>query len=266
LKLFQGGWRFLAIASLAVGSVWATTLPVWVLRQPDQIRVEGNRFIPTQVIRGLLPISYPQSLLRVEPQAIADALRAKAPIAEVTVNRQLFPPSLVVQVKERYPVAISFLAPADLEAAQSRSQLASQESQSRIGLLDEAGKWIALERYITLDQSLKLPALKVIGRPDSYRAYWPQLYRDVNLSPVRVVEIHLQNPANLILKSEVGLVYFGPYGARFADQLKTLDRLRNLPARLGSARIAYIDLREPDNPMVQLNTTSQPIKSKTLED
>jgi cell division protein FtsQ len=264
LKFLQSSWRVLAIAGLAAGSVWATTLPIWVLRQPEQVKVEGNQFIPTQTIRGLLPLSYPQSLLRVEPQAIARTLKEKAPIAEVIVTRQLFPPGLLVQVKERYPVAIAFLTSADLQAVQTRTQLASVEMQSRVGLLDEGGKWIPLERYITLDQSLKLPALRVIGKPDSYQRYWSQLYRDVNRSPVRVMEVNLQDPANLILKTELGLVYFGPYDSRFPDQLKILDRLRRLPARFGANQLVYIDLRDPGTPMVQLNTSTKPVKSSNL--
>jgi cell division protein FtsQ len=264
LRLLQAGWRLLAIASLAVGSVWATTLPIWVLRQPEQVKVEGNQFIPTQTIRGLLPLSYPQSLFRVEPQEIARSLKEKAPISEVTVRRQLFPPGLLVQVKERYPVAIAFLTQADMQAAQTRSQLASGEMQSRVGMLDEAGKWIRLERYITLDQSLKLPVLRVIGKPESYQRFWSQLYRDVNRSPVRIIEINLQDPANLILRTELGLVYFGPYDSRFPDQLKILDRMRRLPARFGANQLVYIDLRDLQTPMVQLNSSTKPIKSSEL--
>ncbi|MGV0026270.1 cell division protein FtsQ/DivIB [Phormidesmis priestleyi] len=257
VRFFQASWRSLAVFGLAAGTVWAATLPAWVIRKPEQVTIKGNQFISAQTIRTLLPIAYPQSLLKIQPQAISNALKAKAPIAEATVDRQLFPPSLTVRIQERTPVAV---AAGVTKTTQSTGQ---NQDQNQPGLLDENGIWIPLESYTSLNQSLKLPTLKVTGKLDQYRASWSQLYQAINRSSVKVLEVNLDDPTNLILKTELGSVHFGTYGPNFTNQLKALDRLRRLSTRVNPNQIAYIDLRNPESPSVQMITTKSPVKLST---
>lgn len=244
-RFFQASWRNFAIASLAVGTVWVVTLPAWVIRKPEQVTIKGNRFISAQTIRTLLPIAYPQSLLKIQPQSIADKLKAKAPIAEATVDRQLFPPSLTVRIRERVPIAVT----------------TSKTSQP--GLLDENGVWISQESYLALNPEFKLPALKIAGQPESYRSQWITFYSLIRQSPVKVLEVDWNDQTNLILKTELGAVHFGAYSSNFASQLKALDQMRRLPSRINPTEIAYIDLRNLDSPMIQMNTSKTPVKLGT---
>lgn len=256
LKLLQSLWRTLAVSGLASGLVWATTQPIWVLRESNQVLVEGNRLISKQVIKSLLPLSYPQSLLRIEPEAIARSLELQDTIASATVTRELFPPGLRVQVKERVPVAVA------------QSLLARRSSTPNpkisVGLLDENGVWIPIQAYASQSSTLKLPNLKVIGLPEQYRPYWNQLYQAVSRSPIKVIEIDCQDPANLILKTELGIVHIGSYSARLTEQLKVLDQMRQLPAKLNFSQIAYIDLKNPKTPLVQMNQAKELVKLDTL--
>lgn len=260
VRFLQTLWRLTAVGALAGGMVWVTTLPIWLIREPEQIKVEGNRFLPTQAIRSLLPISYPQSLLKLEPQAIAQQLKAKAPIAEAMVSRQLFPPGLTVRVKERYPVAIALLTPGDAQLLNTKS-MRDKAIASRIWLLDEQGMQIPLENYALLEQSVKLPTLRIIGDQESYRVYWSKLYQQATRSPVKVSEIDFQNPANLVLKTELGTVHLGSYSPRFSQQLKTLDQMRKLPAQISLNQIAYIDLRNPQAPILQTTSSKGAAKA-----
>lgn len=256
VKLLQASWRVVAVCGLTAGVIWAATLPTWVIRRPEQVRIEGNRFIPVRTLRSLLPIPYPQSLFRVEPQAIARELQARAPIADVIVSRQLFPPGLIIQVKERLPVAIALTAD-DLRSGGTKAAATAKSS-----LLDENGMLIPLQSYTSLDQSLKLPSLKVIGNPESYRASWSKLYRElIQGPPINVSELDWSNPANLILKTELGMVHLGPYSARFPSQLKAIDRMRTLSAHPRFSQITYIDLRNPDAPMIQMPKPQNLVKS-----
>src|SRR5919199_5050325 len=119
IKSFQALWRSLLVGGMATSLVWAITRPDWVIRQPEQIVIEGNHFLSSKAIRALLPLSYPQSILRVEPQVIAKSLESQAPIAKAIVSRQLLPPGLTIQVKERRPVAIAFGSAPKAAIAQS---------------------------------------------------------------------------------------------------------------------------------------------------
>ena len=253
IKSFQAMWRSLLVGGMASGLVWAITLPDWVIRKPEQVVIEGNHFLSSQKIRSLLPLSYPQSLLRVEPQVIAKSLESQPPIASATVSRQLVPPGLTIQVKERKPVAIALV-----NDSQYTKTLQPDPS---IGFLDDQGIWLPSSNYPKLAQNLEPPMLRVIGQNPQYRPYWPEVYQAVSHSPVKVFQIDWRNPANLILKTELGNVHFGPYSSQFTEQLRILDRMRELPTHIQPAEIAYIDLKNPKLPAIQMfkaNDTPQP--------
>ena len=253
VKSFQALWRSLFVGGMATSLVWAITLPEWVIRQPEQIVIEGNHFLSAQTIRSLLPLSYPQSLLKVQPQAIANSLESQAPIAEATVSRQLVPPGLTIQVKERKPVAIA-------QAAATKNAKSSHLDQPG-GLLDEQGVLMPESSYRSNSSNIELPTLKVIGSSDQYRPYWSEVYQAVSHSPVKVFEIDWQDPANLILKTELGNVHFGPYSSRFSEQLGILDRMRELPTRVSPSKIAYINLKNPDFPAIQMTKENVSVQS-----
>ncbi len=253
IRMFQAIWRTLAVSSLAGGLIWATTRPIWVLRESEQIIIEGNQLLSKQVIKSFLPLSYPQSLLRIQPEVIAHSLESQPTIANVTVTRQLFPPGITVQVKERTPVAL---------ALTKTAKGTTPTSKVLIGLLDEAGVLIPIQSYAS-QHSPKLPKLKVIGPLEQYRPYWTQLYQLVSRNPVKVTEIDCQDPANIILKTELGVVHLGSYSPQLATQLKVLDQMRQLSIKVKSSQIAYIDLKNPATPLVQMNQVKQLVNSRT---
>lgn len=256
LKMFQALWQTLAVSALLGGLIWATTRPIWVLSASNQIAIEGNQLISDQKIQSLIPLSYPQSLLLIQPEAIARSLKSHPPIADATVTRHLVPPGIIIQIKERVPVAI-----AQTLLPKSSASLTPKLS---VGLLDEKGVWMPIQSYTSLASSPKLPSLKVLGLPQQYRPYWPQLYQTVSHSPIKVTEIDCQDPGNLILKTDLGIVHFGAYSSRFAYQLNVLDKMRQLPAQLNLSQIAYIDIKNPDAPpSVHMNQSVEPVKSDT---
>ena len=244
-------WRAIALSSLASGLVWGAAQPVWVIRNPEQIAVEGNQILSDQAIRSLLSLSYPQSLLRIEPQAIAENLESQQSlIAKATVTRQLFPPGLTVEIQERQPVAIACQDVAcNVLAATKQAKTASPAA---VGLVDEKGAWMSLTNYNKIEKSLPLPTLKIIGPRQQYLTYWSELYQVIHRSPVKVSEINCQNPDNLILKTEMGIVHIGPYSSQLSEQLNVLDRMRRLSDTLKARQISYIDLKKPGSPAIQL--------------
>lgn len=252
VKFLRSAWRILAVGGMAGGLIWLVTSPTWVLRRPEQVTVLGNQLVKADRVRALLPLRYPQSLFKVEPQTLADKLKAKLPLAQdVTVNRQLFPPGLTVRVVERQPVAIALPTATDLQTALA-NQHQPGSTAPKPGLLDASGRVIPLDNHIALDNARQLPSLRVIGNVEQYQIAWAKLYQEVNRSPVKISEIDWRDPTNLVLKTEVGMVYVGPYGTQFSYQLRVLDRLRKLPNHLDANQLDYIDLRNPAAPAVQM--------------
>ncbi|MBW4650990.1 MAG: FtsQ-type POTRA domain-containing protein [Kastovskya adunca ATA6-11-RM4] len=242
-KFFQAAFRSFVGVGIAGGLIWVITLPEWVIQDGQQVVIEGNQFLSSQSIRSMLALSYPKSLLRVQPQAIAQQLEKQAPIFEATVTRKLAPPGLMIQVTERQPVAIAL-------AGSQNSQTANETDAP--GFLDEQGVWMPQSSYTSVQKTFTMPTLTVIGMKPQDRVYWSELYQAVSRSPVKIFEIDWQNPANLVLKTELGKVHFGPYDAQFPEQLSALDRMRELPTHVQPGQIAYIDLKNPETPSIQM--------------
>lgn len=258
VKNLQSLWRTLTISTLAGSLAWVTTLPGWVIRQPEQIEIKGNQLLSTPSIRTLLPLVYPQSLLQLQPQAIADGLEARAPIVTATVTRQLLPPRLTVQVQERTPVAIATPRGLSNEAALLKNKAARAE----VRLIDENGRWMPLSSYTALDNSLQLPTLHIIGMPEEYYSVWAKLYQGIRRSPVKISTLDWRNPANLILTTEIGIVHLGVYGPNLSNQLTVLDQMRQLPQNV-KGQIVYIDLKNPQSPSIQLQKSKTNVKANT---
>jgi cell division protein FtsQ len=249
-KLLQSLWRSLLVMGITGGLVWGITRPTWVIRNPEQVQIEGNTLLETATIQALLPIDYPQALVTIQPEQIATELENRAPISSAIVHRQLFPPSLTVQIQERHPVAIAHRPTANLETLppdQRDAMLADQ-----VGLIDEKGFWISVDRYVNLEQVLDLPDLTILGMRDEYQSQWPMLYRAIQVSPVQIEQVDWRDPANLILTTDLGTAHLGPLSDRLPDQLRALDQLRNLPSDAGDlSQLDYINLRNPDTPVLQ---------------
>ena len=253
-KLFQTAWQILTIGSLTGGLLWGTTRPDWFIYQPNEVVISGNKFLSAQAIQSLLPISYPTSLLQLNPHKIEIALESTGPIVDARVTRKLFPPGLMVEVKEKYPVAIaripSSLSPNPL-ANQTGTVSSGLSLNSQLGFLDENGLWMSQDRETNLDRFINLPTLTVIGDPNQYQPYWSQVYQAIHRSPIEVYEIDWRDRANLILKTELGIVHCGGQTSQVTEQLRVLDQMRNLPEILNPSQIAYIDLKNPQKPTIR---------------
>jgi cell division protein FtsQ len=258
LKIATVVWQTLAVSAMAGGLLWWISQPAWLIARSEQVKVEGNQWLSDKAVRSLMPLSYPQSLWGIQPQVLAKKLESTGPIAKAKVTRNLFPPSLTVEVAERLPVAM----------AQPTAVPGRNSDKQKVGWLDARGGWMPSESYTAQKRSpntsigvgnsqetqsqRSLPTLKVIGALELYRPSWPEFYKGLSGLTLKVFEIDWQDPNNLILKTEIGTVHLGPYNSRTAEQLKVLDRMRQLPKQLDSSKIAYIDLKNPAAPIVHL--------------
>lgn len=241
IKLTQFFWRFSLVSGIFAGVVWVSQHSDWTIRSPEQVQISGNRLLSLDSLRSSLPISYPKSLLQIQPQAITKKLNSNPAIAKASVNRTLWPPKLQIQIQERQPVALVPLA-----------QKVANRRQVTPGLLDSQGNWIPLSSYKNATPAFKTPQLEVTGYETRYRPYWSQVYRKLSASPVKIRQLNWQDPINLILQTEIGTVHLGPYTDRLTDQLKTLDRMRKLPSQIDRDRLNYIDLTDPRSPSIRL--------------
>ncbi|MEM8604407.1 MAG: FtsQ-type POTRA domain-containing protein [Cyanobacteria bacterium P01_H01_bin.121] len=241
IKVVLSVWRTLLVSGLAIGLGWAITRPLLLIRGPEQVNIDGNAFLSTETLRSLLPLQYPASLFQIRPEALATVLETQAPIAKATVDRQLFPPQLMIEVQERRPVA------------QVVSAGPSNVQVDRLGFVDAKGLWIPVEILTQLDPELALPTLIVRGFKPKHQADWPLVYQAIQASPIEITEIDWQDPSNLVLQTELGPVHFGgKHQILLTKQLSVLDQMRNLSQDPEFDNVEFIDLRDPDNPTLRV--------------
>ncbi len=245
IKNLQVLWRTIAASSFAGGLLWMAIQPMWVLKTPQEIVINGNKLLSEQSVQSLVELSYPRFLLRIEPSQIAQSLQQQPTIEQADVRRSLFPPGLIVKVKERVPVAIAQIS--------TEEDSNSKDKAKSTGLLDATGLWIPLEKYTSHNPNFQFPNLKVIGKPENYLPFFPALYQAISKSPVQVMEINFQDPANLILKTELGKIHLGsPSSSQLSQQIQVISHMRHLPTKLNLNQIEYINLKNPDSPLVQM--------------
>jgi cell division protein FtsQ len=221
---------------------WGATRPIWLIQSPQQINVTGNHLLSDEAVQSLMPLSYPQPLMKVEPEIVAQQLSDRGPIVTAAVTRQLLPPRLNVQVQERVPVAVVL----PLGATDS----APDTQYLQAGFIDAQGAWMPLASFGLGSASPQLPTLQLRGLQPQYKRYWPQIYETIRNSPVEITEIDWRDPNNLVLQTALGTVYLGPYSQELEQQLATLDKMRNLPDQLPATEVNAIDLSNPDVPSV----------------
>ena len=281
-QFLQSFWRTFAIFGGVLFMGWFFSRPDWKIRQAGQVQIIGNSQLSTRTLETFLPLSFPTSLLRIQPNAIRAALEHHTHVEKVWINRALFPPHITVKVQERSPVALAFCSGCVFVADLNAQPVPL--GPTNLWLLDTQGIPLPYESYPKLQQSGTIPSLTVSGyfnpltpekgkqiqgklpkgltnivevRPET-QVHWKSIFEMVSRSPVKISGLDLGNPEDLTLKTEFGLIRLGPYSPKFAEQLQALDQMRALPQRLNLQKIKSIDLTEPKHPVVELN---QPIQA-----
>ncbi len=236
--------RSLLIMSLTGGIFSVLTLPHWVIRDSQQIKIEGNDLLTDEELHSLIPLQYPQSLLKLSTSQLTEDLQKKVPLANIIVTKELLPPSLTIKVTEKKPVAMAFTS--ILSPKTKKLEL------KQIGYLDKDGIFVSNKVYKQLRQKQgQLPKLKILGTPQVYLYYWQDLYNLINQSSVKISEIDWQNPTNLILTTELGKVHIGGYNSKFSQQLMVLEKLKAITEKIPREKIIYIDLTDPEMPSIK---------------
>lgn len=241
---FVGASRSVMIISFTTIVFWVLTLPHWVIKNSQQIKLQGNDLLSDDELRSLIPLEYPQSLLKLSTSELAKDLQKKIPLGNILVTRELLPPSLTIKVTEKKPVATAF--------ATLPSPKTKKLELQKVGYVDVDGVFVSNNVYQKLQKKPELlPTLKVFGTPQVYLPYWQDLYQLINQSSVKITEIDWQNPTNLVLKTELGKVYIGAYGSKFPEQLMILEKLKVITSKIPREKIIYIDLTDPEIPSIK---------------
>ncbi|MFN4067048.1 MAG: cell division protein FtsQ/DivIB [Thermosynechococcus sp.] len=263
-RQLAGLWRTSVLLALTGGLVWGLTLPDWIIRHPDQVVIRGNQLLKTEALQAQLPLEYPESLLRLRPQEIIHALETTLPLQRVTIARQLFPPTLIVEVQERKPVAVATCNQCWVMSATGQLQgPASRWLVDSLGFVAPLGSYraSALKSLPTLQLQGYFVPVKDPPRPQTLavdgdrQQQWQQIHQILQQQDLPITGLDWRNKENLIVQTPLAPVHFGLVqwnSATFKKQLSALASLKQLPQYLDPRQIVFIDLVNPDEPLVQL--------------
>ncbi|URR36169.1 FtsQ-type POTRA domain-containing protein [Thermosynechococcus sp. HN-54] len=272
-RQLAGLWRTSVLLTLTGGLIWGLTLPDWIIRRPEQVVIRGNQLLKREALQAQLPLEYPESLLRLRPQEIIHTLETTLPLQRVTIARQLFPPTLIVEVQERKPVAVALCNQCWVMSETGRLQgPASRWLVDGLGFVAPVGSYQAsavkpmptflLQGYfVPVENPPRPQTLAVDG---DRQQQWQQIHQILQQQDLPITGLDWRNEQNLIVQTPLVPVHLGVVqwnSPTFKKQLSALASLKQLPQYLDPRQMVFIDLVNPDEPLVQLRQqpTQQPL-------
>ncbi len=246
---FQGVWRFGFTVTLLLGLGALVRQPNWYVHDLDQIQIEGNVLLTDDQIKSWLALDFPIALWDIQSQELERSLLAAirqpqaasdvGPFRQILVQRQLFPPGVMIYVQERQPVALSTV-------------------DGEPGFVDQDGIWLSLTDYPDLAQSPALPTLTLVGWKLHQPAAWSQVLQAIQQSSVEVELINWLNQDAIQLETQSGRVLLGPLTDYLPQQLTILANMHDLQSycECNPEDIEYIDLSSPRFPTIQLTQSA----------
>ena len=230
-------WRLGFFLLTATGLSWLLLTLGWSLRSASQIQISGSQRMDEHVVVKAAGLSFPLSLLSLEPGEIEFKLMQELPVKEVSVQRRLLPPSLDIQLVERRPVAAATrMGPKGIEQ----------------GMVDRKAQWMTMD--MAKQGEKPASAVKVEGWISNRRAVIARILqqRDQLGRPLKTIVVEPAGGVSLRIET-LGLVHLGANDTLLDQQFKTIAQLnQSLPPVLRGASSKGLDLSDPSQPELKL--------------
>lgn len=243
-------WRLAVLGMTATGLGWILLTQGWTLRNDEQISVSGSQRLGRSAVMDAAQLDLPLQLLSLQPREIEQNLLKTLPIQAASVQRQLLPPGLTVQLEDRRPLA-----------AATRQGKQGVER----GMVDRRGQWMA--RTTAEHGEQPETTIQVLGWTPVQRPLLEELLerRDQLGSPLQAIAFSADGALS-VQTTALGLVQLGSDPRLLERQLATLSQLtRSLPVQLRRQPGSSIDLSDPSKPELQLQAEPKPNPKKTSE-
>ena len=244
-------WRLVFFLLTATGLSWLLLTLGWSLRSASQIQISGSQRMDETVVVNAAGLSFPQSLLSLEPGEIETKLMQELPVQEVSVQRRLLPPGLNIQLVERRPVA-----------AATRMGAKGIER----GMVDREAQWMPMD--MAKQGEKPASAVKIEGWISSRRAVIARILQEQDRlgRPLKTIVVEPAGGINLRIET-LGLVYLGANDALLDQQFKTIAQLnQSLPPGLRGSTSEGLDLSDPGQPELKLRPAPNPSTQEKVSD
>ena len=244
-------WRLVFFLLTATGLSWLLLTLGWNLRSASQIQISGSQRMDENVVVKAAGLSFPQSLLSLEPGQIETKLMQELPVQEVSVQRRLLPPGLDIQLVERRPIAAaSRMGPNGIER----------------GMVDREAQWMPMDMAKRGEKPAS--AVKVEGWISNRRAVIALILqqRDLLGRPLKTIVVKPAGDVSLRVET-LGLINLGANEALLEQQFKTIAQLtQSLPPDLRGTSNEGLDLSDPSQPELKLRPAPTPTTPAKVSD
>ena len=244
-------WRLVFFLLTATGLSWLLLTLGWSLRSASQIQISGSQRMDENVVVKAAGLSFPQSLLGLEPGQIETKLMQELPVQEVSVQRRLLPPGLDIQLVERRPIAAaSRMGPNGIER----------------GMVDREAHWMPMDMAKRGEKPAS--AVKVEGWISNRRAVIALILqqRDLLGRPLKTIVVKPAGDVSLRVET-LGLINLGANEALLEQQFKTIAQLtQSLPPDLRGTSNEGLDLSDPSQPELKLRPEPTPTTPAKVSD
>ena len=126
------------------------------------------------------------------------------------------------------------------------------------GFLDSLGIWTSNEFYNLEGKTISSVKLRAFGQNQQSFIFWKNIYSLSLHSPVKVKNFNLQDSNNLILGTELGIVYYGIYDKTFSKKLIALSKMKGLSFKNKKEQLDYIELYSSESPSIYYKPNISP--------
>ena len=228
-------WSLLLLLSASAGLSWLLVRHGWLLRTPAQVQLSDRSPFSRDQVISAAGLRFPLELLSLDGASMQQRLGANLPVENISVQRQLWPPKLLIDLRLRQAVA--------------RAQRQTPQG-SETGYVDRTGAWISRVQQQASEVGA-VPALKVVGWQARHASTVGFLLRE--LPPAAAIsQVEFRRNGELWLQSRaLGAVRFGSLDQRLPRQLEVLSHLAEQQP-LAQEPTQALDLSDPERPELVL--------------
>jgi len=226
---------FLLISFLFLTSL----LSIKTLKKVDtqNIRISGSEFFSQNDLVNNSSLNFPIRLIFVETNLLEKELKQNLSLKNVSVNRELFPFGLRVQIKTRIPIAYC-------------ERIINDEKI--LGFIDKDG--IFINKQNVDEKNLNKFKIQVFGWEERFKKILSEIFIAMDNYQLEIVKITFSYDGFLTIEEkDLNTIFLGLRPNLINYQLQIINNLKNEFKKSSfSKKIDIIDLTNPDKPKIKV--------------
>ena len=235
-KIYNRGFLLLLLFSILISTslISLKTLKKVYLRD---IRISGSELFSQNDLVKNSSLEFPIRLILINTFFLEKELKKNLSLKNVSVNRELFPFGLKVNVNTRTPIAYG-------------EKILNEEKI--LGFIDKDG--IFIDRKNSDEKNLNKPKIQVFGWKDKFKKIISEIFIAQENNEFEIVKITFSPNGFLTLEEkDLKTIFLGFNPNLINYQLQIINKLKNeFKKNNFSEKIDNIDLTDPNKPKIKV--------------